>query len=117
MGIDKTSQIQVDLLDIVNDIESQIKRLSLQNPIFGFITPKFIKCGKKNCKCHFNTKDLHGPYYYLRLEPDYKYNKYLGKEVPITIKERVEVGSSIKNLEKKRMRILETITSFEKMTL
>ena len=113
MGIDKTSQIQVDLLEIVRDIENQIHQLSLQEPIFGFISPKYIKCGKKTCKCHFNTKDMHGPYFYLRLEPEYKYNRYLGKEIPRTIKERVEIGSSIKSLEKKRTKILETVSKFE----
>ncbi len=115
MGIDKTSQIQVDLLDIIGDIDKQIESLSSHNPIFGFITPKFVKCGKKNCKCHFNTKDLHGPYFYLRLEPEYKYNKYLGKEIPRVIKERVEIGSTIKRLEKKRIKIIETVSQFESM--
>ncbi|MHA1198171.1 MAG: DUF6788 family protein [Candidatus Heimdallarchaeaceae archaeon] len=113
MGIDKTSQFQADLLDIVSDIEQQIQQLSLQDPIFGFISPKYIKCGKKNCKCHFNTKDLHGPYFYLRLEPEYKYNKYLGKQIPRVIKERVEIGSTIKNLEKKRTKIIGTVSQFE----
>lgn len=115
MGIDKTSQIQVELHEIVNDIDGEIKQLSLQDPIFGFITPKYIKCGKKNCKCHFNTKDLHGPYYYLRLEPEYRYNRYLGKKIPSTVKERVEIGLTIKNLEKQRKKILETISNFEKL--
>ncbi len=113
MGIDKTSQIQVDLLDIVNNLESQIQHLSLQEPIFGFISPKYIKCGKKNCKCNFNTKDLHGPYFYLRLEPEYKYTKYLGKQVPRTIRERIDIGYTIKDLEKKRSKIIETLTNFE----
>ncbi len=113
MGIDKTSQIQADLLNIIDDIDKQIENLSLHDPIFGFISPKFIKCGKKNCKCHFNTKDLHGPYFYLRLEPEYKYNKYLGKEIPRTIKERVKIGSTIKTLEKKRARIIETVSHLD----
>ena len=115
MGIEKTSQIKGDLLEIISDIDKQIQHLSRQDPIFGFISPKFVKCGKKNCKCHFNTKDLHGPYFYLRLEPEYKYNKYLGKEIPRNIKERVDIGSTIKNLEKKRGKILETVSNFDKI--
>ena len=106
MGINNKDQIQIDLLEIVKDIDEEIRNLSSRDPIFGFISTKFIKCGKKNCKCNFNTKNLHGPYYYLRIEPKYKYTNYLGKKIPQIIKERIEIGSSIKNLEKKRIKIL-----------
>ena len=105
MGIDKTDQIRTDLLEIIKNIEEQIHHLSRQDPIFGFISSKFIKCGKANCKCNFNPKDLHGPYFYLRLEPDYRYNRYLGKQIPGSIQDRIDIGSSIKNLENKRAKI------------
>lgn len=113
MTIDKITEAKINLLDAIKDIDTQIQFLSQQDPLFGFISSKYIKCGRENCRCKQNPKALHGPYFYLRLEPDYKFSKYLGKKIPPTIKERISVGTNIKNLEKKRKRLTLSIDNID----
>jgi hypothetical protein len=97
----------------IQEIEKQIDSLMIEEPLFGLISMKHIRCGKKTCKCAHGEKFLHGPYYYLRLEPDYKYKKYLGKRVPDSIQNRIEAGNMIKNLEKKKKKFLQTLRGLE----
>ncbi len=113
MGIGKIDSIRIDLLDTINDLAEQIDVLARQDPLFGFISEKFIRCGKTNCKCHQSSKSHHGPYFYLRLEPQYKFTKYLGKQIPGTIQEKLDLGEAIKELEKKKKKISETLTKIE----
>ncbi len=56
-----------------------------------------------------SIKYQHGPYYYLREEPEYKYAKYLGKKVPETIRGRIEIGVRIRELEKKHKKLHQSI--------
>lgn len=113
MGISKIDSIRIDLIDTIADISKQIETLSQQDPLFGFISEKYIRCGKKNCKCHQSSKSQHGPYFYLRLEPQYKFTRYLGKQIPQPIRERLKIGDTIKDLEKKRKKISETLSKIE----
>ena len=105
MEVNKINDFKINLLNAIEAIEHQRITLMGKDPIFGFITSKYVKCGKKNCKCSKGEKFGHGPYFYLRLEPDYKYKKYLGKKIPDSIEERVEVGRTIKELEKRKEKI------------
>lgn len=113
MSVDKISEAKINLLDAIKDIENEIKTLSQQDPLFGFISPKFIKCGRENCKCKQSPKGLHGPYFYLRLEPEYKFSKYLGRKVPTGMKERISVGDNIKELERKRKKLTSTLDTID----
>ncbi len=105
MSEDKLSDLKLNLSNAITAIENQISLLVQRNPIFGLISRKKIRCGKTNCKCTKGEKFYHGPYFYLRLEPDYKYNRYMGKKIPESIEERIEVGNEIKRLEKKMKKI------------
>ncbi len=113
MGIDKLDSIRIDLLYAIDDINKQIETLAQQDPLFGFVSEKYIRCGKKNCKCQRSSKSNHGPYFYLRLEPQYKFNKYLGKKIPGNIQERIDIGVAIKELERKRKKIADTLAKIE----
>ena len=113
MSVDKISEAKINLLDALKDIEHQIKSLSQQDPLFGFISSKYIKCGRENCKCKQSPKALHGPYFYLRLEPEYKFSKYLGRKVPSGMKDRISVGSNIKELERKRKKLSSTLDNID----
>ncbi|MHA1302420.1 MAG: DUF6788 family protein [Candidatus Heimdallarchaeaceae archaeon] len=90
---------------VSHELEKEIEKLSNQEHIFGLISSKYIRCGKNNCKCAFGKQYYHGPYFYLRREPDYKYREYLGKEVPQSIKEQVEVGNKLKETLRKKRKI------------
>jgi len=109
MEVNKISDFKINLLNAIEAIENQTISLMDKDPIFGFITSKYVKCGKKNCKCTKGEKFGHGPYYYLRLEPDYKYRKYLGKKIPVSIEEKLEVGRTIKELERRKEKIKKLI--------
>jgi len=113
--MDTISNLKIDLLNAIEALERQIEMLMGNNPIFGLISSKYIKCGKENCKCAQGEKYYHGPYHYLRLEPTYKYVKYLGKKVSGMIIERIETGKTIKQLEKKKQGIVESLKDLEKL--
>ncbi len=115
MEVNKINDFKINLSNAIEAIEHQRIILMSRDPIFGFITSKYVKCGKKNCKCTKGEKFGHGPYYYLRLEPDYKYKKYLGKKIPGSIKERVEVGRTIKELEKREEKIKNLISRLNEL--
>lgn len=97
------------LKEAIEAIEKHIQELNTRDPIFGFISPKYIKCGKLNCKCIQGDKNLHGPYFYLRQEPDYSYKRYLGKKIPGNIRDRINIGKEIKKLEKHKKKINELL--------
>ena len=105
--------LKTSILDNIKEIEEQIDSLIVEDPLFGLISMKHVKCGKHNCKCAHGEKFYHGPYYYLRLEPDYKYRKYLGKRVPGSIQNRLEVGNKIKELEKKKKKFSDSLRELE----
>jgi hypothetical protein len=115
MAMDTINNLRIDLINAVEDLEKQIEMLMGNNPIFGLISSKYIKCGKENCKCAQGEKYYHGPYHYLRLEPSYRYSKYLGKRVSGTIIERIEIGRKIKQLKKRKQGIVESLKDLEKL--
>lgn len=107
--MERINILRQEIIEIIKSIESEIQELTWKDPIFGFITKKYTRCGKENCKCAKSIKYQHGPYYYLREEPEYKYVKYLGKKVPETIRSRIEIGVIIRELEKKHKKLLQSI--------
>ncbi len=107
--MERINILKQEIIEIVKSIESKIQELTWKDPIFGFITKKYTRCGKENCKCAKSIKYQHGPYYYLREEPEYKYAKYLGKKVPETIRGRIEIGVRIRELEKKHKKLHQSI--------
>ena len=113
MAVNRIYNLRIDMLNAINEIENRLEILGRNDPIFGFVSSKYIKCGKKSCKCERGGQYLHGPYYYLRMEPEYKYNKYLGKKIPSTIGEGIDVGKRIKNLSGKKRKLLEALEKLE----
>ena len=108
-GMERINTLKQEIIEIIKSIEIKIQDLTWKDPIFGFITEKYTRCGKENCKCAKGIKYQHGPYYYLREEPEYKYVKYLGKKVPEAISSRIEIGVIIRELEKKYKKLLQSI--------
>jgi hypothetical protein len=45
----------------LNDLKKQIASLGTAIP--GSIQTVYLRCGKKNCRCHQDEKLRHGPYY------------------------------------------------------
>ena len=109
IGKKRIRTLKQEIIEITKSIESKIQELTRKDPIFGFITKKYTRCGKENCKCAKSIKYQHGPYYYLREEPEYKYVKYLGKKIPKTIRSRIDTGVIIRELEKKKEKLLQSI--------
>ncbi|UJG39957.1 MAG: hypothetical protein K9W45_08880 [Candidatus Heimdallarchaeum aukensis] len=97
------------LIEESRELEKKIATLSRKPYIIGFISKKYIKCGKKNCKCQTNKNYYHGPYYYLRKEPDYKYRTYLGKTIPENIEEEIKTGILLKEAMERKRKIDQTI--------
>jgi hypothetical protein len=52
----------------LNDLKKQIAALGMAIP--GSIQTAYLRCGKKNCRCHQDEKLRHGPYYlwYRRID-------------------------------------------------
>lgn len=115
MAVNKINNLRIDILNAINEIENRLEILGREDPIFGFISIKHIKCGKENCKCHQGDQFLHGPYFYLRIEPNYKYSKYLGRKVPMIIENRIDTGNKIKALLKKKKKLAESLAILEKL--
>ncbi|MHA1345061.1 MAG: DUF6788 family protein [Candidatus Heimdallarchaeaceae archaeon] len=113
MAVNRINNLRIDTLNAINEIENRLEILGRNDPIFGFVSSKYIKCGKKNCRCERGGQDLHGPYYYLRMEPEYKYSKYLGKKIPSTIGEGIDVGKRIKSLIVKKKKLFESLEKLE----
>jgi hypothetical protein len=113
MAVNKISNLRIDILNAINEIDNRLELLGRNDPIFGFVSSKYIKCGKSNCKCEQGGQYLHGPYYYLRMEPDYKFGKYLGKRIPSAIGEGIDVGRKIKGLLIKKKKLLESLRIIE----
>jgi len=107
------TNLKTSIINNISEIEQQIDSLMIEDPLFGLVSMKHIRCGKSNCKCAHGEKFYHGPYYYLRLEPDYKYRKYLGKRVPGSIQERLEAGKKIRELEKKKKKFNDSLKQLE----
>jgi hypothetical protein len=115
MAVNKISNLRIDILNAINEIENRLELLGRNDTIFGFVSSKYIKCGKENCKCERGGQYLHGPYYYLRMEPEYKYSKYLGKKIPSAITEGIDVGKRIKNLIVKKKKLSKALENLEKL--
>ena len=49
------------LEEILIDLKQQIAKLGM--PIPGSIQTVYLRCGKKNCRCHQSDGQRHGPYY------------------------------------------------------
>jgi len=115
MTVDKISDVKINLQDAIKDLDYQIQSLSQQDPLFGFISSKYIRCGRENCRCKQSPKSQHGPYFYLRLEPEYRFTKYLGKRIPDAVEERIIIGSTIKELERKRKKLSLTLEKIDNL--
>ncbi len=113
MAVNKINNLRIDILNAINEIENRLELLGRNDTIFGFVSSKYIKCGKVNCKCERGGQYMHGPYYYLRMEPEYKYSRYLGKKIPSVITEGIDIGKRIKNLSGKKKKLLEALENLE----
>lgn len=113
MAFNKINNLRIDILNAISEIDNRLELLGKNEPIFGFVSSKYIKCGKINCKCEQGGKHLHGPYFYLRMEPEYKFSRYLGKRIPVYIEEGIDVGKKIKDLLIKKRKLLESLRILE----
>ena len=52
----------------LNDLKKQIAAVEMAIP--GSIQTAYLRCGKKNCRCHQDENQRHGPYYlwYRRID-------------------------------------------------
>lgn len=88
------------------ELKQQITQLGM--PIQGSIQLAYLRCGKKNCRCHQSDDQRHGPYYlwYRRIngklttqsiegEEVYKYRMWIQnrEELELAVKKMIELGS------------------------
>jgi len=71
----------IDIPEIPFDINAKFEKIlaTRKDALFheGTIYKKYIRCGKRGCKC--NNGQPHGPYYYIKTSSG---DKYLGKHLP-----------------------------------
>lgn len=59
----------------------------------GSISERFMKCGRKECRCQHDRQARHGPYYSLtRIEGGKTRSRYLSAEQAALVRQQVEAG-------------------------
>lgn len=91
----------------IYELEEELNKITFDPQYDGIIVLKYIKCGKKGCKCSLDLEHriLHGPY------PHFQYRvgkvlhqKYLNRKNVKEYKEKVDNNIKYKQL-KKEIRI------------
>jgi hypothetical protein len=59
----------------------------------GSVSERFMKCGRKECRCQHDRHARHGPYYSLtRMEGGKTRSRYLSAEQAAAAREQIEAG-------------------------
>ncbi len=59
----------------------------------GSVSERFMKCGRKECRCQHDRQARHGPYYSLtRMEEGKTRSRYLSAEQAAVAREQIEAG-------------------------
>ena len=63
----------------------------------GSVTERYMKCGKKGCRCHDDAQARHGPYYSMtRGECGQTRSRYLSAEQAAVARQQLEVGQKFR---------------------
>lgn len=63
----------------------------------GSVSERFMKCGRKECRCHRDPQARHGPYYSLtRIEGGKTHSRYLSTEQAAVVREQIEAGQAFR---------------------
>ena len=59
----------------------------------GSVSERFMKCGRKECRCQHDRQARHGPYFSLtRIEGGKTRSRYLSAEQAALVRQQVEAG-------------------------
>lgn len=91
------------------ELEEELNKINFDPKYDGIIVLKYIKCGKKGCKCSLDLEHriLHGPYPHFQYRiGNTLHQKYLNRKNVHEYKEKVDNNIKFKLL-KKQIKILE----------
>jgi hypothetical protein len=63
----------------------------------GSVSKRFMKCGRKQCRCHQDAQARHGPYYSLtRMEGGKTRSRYLNAQQAALAEQQIEAGQAFR---------------------
>ncbi len=63
----------------------------------GSVSERWMKCGKKECRCHEDAQSRHGPYFSLtRSEGGKTHSRYLSAQQAQTARRQVQAGQQFR---------------------
>jgi hypothetical protein len=85
--------------DRLERIRSELAALVVEGSLPGSLVVRSLRCGRRNCACHGDPPQLHGPY----VQWSYSYRgtrvtRWLSVEQADRLREQVERGRRIKEL-------------------
>lgn len=86
------------------EAEEEFSKLTFDPEYDGIIVLKYIKCGKKGCKCSLdiNSRILHGPYPHFQYRKNgILHQKYLNRKNVREYKEKVDANNEYKKAKRK----------------
>lgn len=88
----------------LSELEEEISKIEFDPEYDGIIVLKYIKCGKKGCKCSLDLEHriLHGPYPHFQYRKNnVLHQKYLNRKNVREYKEKVDNNNLYKELKRK----------------
>lgn len=83
---------------VPSEVREVAERLGGPKPMRrGSLTERYMKCGRKDCRCHGDAQARHGPYYSLtRGEGGQTRSRYLGAEEAEVVRQQIATGQQFR---------------------
>lgn len=101
----------------IEEAEVEFSALSFDPDYDGIIIYKYIKCGKKGCRCSLDVRDrvLHGPYPHFQYRKNgVLHQKYLNRKNAREYREKVDANIAYKNVRRKLRKLKKAKANFVK---
>lgn len=101
----------------IAEMEAEFSSLTFDPNYDGIIIYKYIKCGKKGCRCSLDIRDrvLHGPYPHFQYrENGILHQKYLNRKNVREYREKVDANIAYKNVRRKLRQLKRARADFVK---
>ena len=99
----------------IAEAEERLAQLSFDKEYDGIIVYKYIKCGKKGCRCSLDIKNrvLHGPYPHFQYRKNgVLHQKYLNRKNVREYSEKVENNTLYKKAKREVRRLKKKKSDF-----
>ena len=80
------------------DVRKSLEKLAQPRPMRrGSVSKRFMKCGRKDCRCQHDPKERHGPYYSItRAEGGKTKSRHLSAEQAVVARQQAEDGKKFR---------------------